>query len=210
MNHEEYIKRRAELVAIRDDSFEAFDKSILSLSTGCLVLSITFLDKIGEPFNKVTFFLIFASWAAFLIVLMSNLASYLFAKSNMDRKIDELDNQYRKELKTKKADTTPEKVYWQNKVTRFCNKFAFIVFCIGVFTILTYVSLIQINNYSIMKENHEVSRVMSENKNTPLNEGKTEAPKAVPTTVDPGKINTHGKTESPQPVIKPSKPGEKK
>jgi len=50
---------------------------------------------------------------------------------------------------------------------------------------------------------------MSENKNTPLNEGKTEAPKAVPTQVDPSKITTHDKTESPQPVIKPSKPKEK-
>jgi hypothetical protein len=90
MNHEEYMKRRAELLAIRDDSFEAFDKSILTLSTGCLALSITFLDKIGRPFNKITFILIFASWLAFLIVIVFNLASYLFAKWNMDKKIDEL------------------------------------------------------------------------------------------------------------------------
>jgi hypothetical protein len=223
MNHEEYLKRRAELLAIRDDSFEAFDKSILTLSTGCLALSITFLDRIGRPFNKVTFFLIFASWVAFLTVLVSNLASYLFAKSNMDRKIEEIDNKYKKELETNKADDAPETVFWQNKATGFCNNFAFIVFCIGVLTILTYVSLIQINNYSVMKESHKETRVMSENKKTQINEGKIEGPKAVTTTVDITKGKTEvsqavvrpskttlGKTESPQDVIKPVTPEEKK
>ena len=153
MNHEEYMKRRAELLAIRDDSFEAFDKSILTLSTGCLALSIAFLDKIGRPFNKVTCFLIFASWTAFLMVILFNLASYLFAKSNMDKKIYELDNKYKKELETKNADDAPEKVYWQNKATRFCNTTALILFCAGVLTILIYAFLIQINNYSVMIEN---------------------------------------------------------
>ncbi len=210
MNHEEYLKRRDELLAIRGDSLDAFDKSILTLSTGCLALSIAFLDKIGRPFNKVTFFLIFASWAAFFMVIVFNLSSYLFAKSNMDKKIDELDNKYRKELGTQEADDAPETVSWQNKATRFCNKSAFTVFCIGVFTILIYISLIQINNYSVMKENYKETKVMSENKKTQTNEGKTEAPKAVTTTVDPSKIITHGKTESPQAVIKPDTTKEKK
>ncbi len=200
MNHEEYLKRRAELLATREDSFEAFDKSILTISTGCLALSVTFLDKIGRPFNKVTFFLIFASWAAFLMVLVFNLASYLFAKSNMDKKIDELNNKYDKELETKEVDDAPETVYWQNKVTRFCNQSAFIVFCIGIFTILIYISLIQINNYSIMKNNYKEPRVMSENKKTQANRGKTEIPKAINTTVD----ITKGKTETSQAVIKPT------
>lgn len=217
MNHEEYLKRRAELLAIRDDSLGDFDKSILTLSTGCLALSIAFLDKIGRPFNKVTFILIFASWAAFLMVLVFNLASYRFANSNMDKKIDELDNKYKKESETEKVDDAPETVYWQNKITRFCNKSAFVAFFIGVCTILTYISLIQINNYSIMKKNYKETRVMSENKKVQINEGKTEAPKAVVPTVDitkrktetsqvvirPSKI-TAGKTESPQAVIKPT------
>ena len=107
MDHGEYLKRRDELLAMRDDSFEAFDKSILTMSTGCLALSVTFLDKIGRPFNEVTFFLIFASWAAFLIVIVSNLASYLCAKSNMDKKIDELDKKYTKEVETKNVDNGP-------------------------------------------------------------------------------------------------------
>jgi hypothetical protein len=218
MDHEEYLKRRDELLAIRDDSFKAFDKSILTISTGCLALSVTFLDKIGRPFNKVTFFLIFASWTAFLIVFVFNLASYLFAKSNMDKKINELDNKYRKELKTKKVDDAPEIVYWQKKITRFCNQSAFIMFCIGVFTILIYISLIQINNYSIfMKKNHKETKVMSENKKTQINEGKIEISKEVDTTIDVTKAiteapqavskpsnTTAGKTETPQSVIKPT------
>lgn len=217
MNHKEYLKRRAELLVIREDSFEAFDKSILTISTGCLALSITFLDKIGRPFNKVTFFLIFASWIAFLLVLVFNLASYLFAKSNMDKKIDELDNKYKKELKTKEVDDVPEKVFWQNKVTSACNNAAFIAFLIGVFTILTYISLIQIKNYSVMKKNYKETKVMNENKKPQANEGKTEITKAIDKKVDvtkgqteapqavakPGPTTT-GKTETPQAVIKPT------
>jgi len=201
MKHEEYLKRHDKLLAIREDSFDAFDKSILTISTGCLALSVTFLDKIGGPFNKVTFSLIFASWAAFLIVIVFNLASYLFAKSNMDKKIDELDKKYTKEVETKKVDNAPETVYWQNKATIFCNKSAFVMFCIGVFAILIYISLIQINNYSIlMKKNHKETNVMSENKKTQINEGKIEISKAVDKPVD----ITAGKTERPQAVIKPT------
>jgi len=206
MNHDEYLKRRDELLAIRADSFDSFDKYIVTLSTGCLALSITFLDKIGKPFNKATFILIAVSWIAFLVVLLFNLASYLFAKSNMDKKIAELDKKYKKELETKKEDDAPETFYWQNKATKFCNNAAFVVFFIGVCTILTYVSLIQYNNYSNMKEIHMETIVMSENKKTQINEGKTESPKAVTTTVD----ITKGKIEAPQAVNRPSTPKEKK
>ena len=134
----------------------------------------------------------------------------MFAKSNMDKKIDELDNNYRKELKTQEADDNKEAVFWQNKATKFCNLSAFILFCIGVFTILIYASLIQINNYSFMKDDLKETRVMSENKKIQIIKGKIESPKAVTTPVDPNKINTYGKTESPQAVIRPSKPKEKK
>jgi len=206
MNHDEYLKRRDELVAIRADSFDSFDKHIVTLSTGCLAISITFLDKIGKPFNKATFVLIVASWIAFLVVLLFNLASYLFAKLNMDKKIAEIDKKYKKELETEKEDDAPETFYWQHKVTKFCNNAAFVVFLIGVCTIVIYVSLIQYNNYSIMKEINKETRVMSENKKMQINCGKTASPKAVNMPVDV----TKGKTEAPQAVNRPSKPKEKK
>lgn len=206
MNHDEYLKRRDELLAIRADSFDSFDKYIVTLSTGCLALSITFLDKIGKPFNKATFVLIAVSWVAFLVVLLFNLASYLFAKSNMDKKIAEIDKKYKKELETEKEDDAPETIYWQNKVTKCCNNAAFVVFLIGVCTIVIYVSLIQYNNYSVMKEINKETRVMSENKKIQINNGKTASPKAVTMPVDV----TKGQTEAPQAVNRPSTPKEKK
>ena len=92
MDHEEYLKRRDELLNIRTESFNSFDKAVMSLATGSLALTITFLDKIGTPFNRLTFFLIFATWILLFIVILANLLSYMFAKCNMDRKIKELDD----------------------------------------------------------------------------------------------------------------------
>ena len=62
MTHDEYLKRRDELLKIRTVSLDAFDKAILTLATGSLALSITFLDKIGKPYNVLTSALIFVSW----------------------------------------------------------------------------------------------------------------------------------------------------
>ncbi|MBN1362167.1 MAG: restriction endonuclease [Sedimentisphaerales bacterium] len=90
MKHDEYLKRRDELLQIRMDSFSSFDKAILSLATGSLALSIAFLDKIGQPFNCFSFVLILFAWIFFFVVILFNLASYLFARQNMDRKIAEL------------------------------------------------------------------------------------------------------------------------
>ncbi len=203
MNHEEYQKRRAELLAIRDDSLEAFDKSVLTLSTSYLAISVVFIDKFGRPFDNVTTFLIHVSLLAFILVLVSNLASYLFAKKNMDKKIHELDNKYREELKTGKVNDAPETVYLHKKMTGACNQFSFIMFFIGVFTIMIYIVLIQINNCSIMEKNCKETRVMTEKKNTQINEGKTEMPKAVDQMVG---LTQKGKTEVPQAIINPCKP----
>ena len=98
MDHQEYLKRRDELVKIRTDSHDSFDKAVLSLATGSLALSVAFLDKIGAPFSRLTFSLIFATWITLFLVILANLLSYLFAKSNMDQKIQQLDETYRKEI----------------------------------------------------------------------------------------------------------------
>lgn len=147
MKHEEYLKRRDELESIRATAFSSFDKAILSLATGCLALSIAFLDKIGEPFNKMSFCFIVSAWIAFLLVIICNLASYLFAQKNMDNKIEDLRQRYQIEIDGAEDVNILEKVFWQRKATDLCNKGAFWLFVVGVLCFVIYIVLIQAKNY---------------------------------------------------------------
>ena len=212
MEHEEYLKRRDELVKIRDDSMEGFDKTILTLSTGALILSITFLDRIGRPFNPLTFWIITISWVFFGLSLIVNIISFVFARWNMDLKIKDLNERY-------KAKTTEnnEKKFWQRKATNICNYLTLICFLTGVILFSIYVITVQKNNLDQVKK---TEKIMSEEKQSPktetdttvpekdrIIEGKTEPEAAI--LIDP---LTKAKTEPPQAVAKPQteKPKPKK
>lgn len=210
MDHEEYLKRRDELLSIRTDSFASFDKAILSLATGSLALSITFLDKIGAPFSKSTYVIIVSAWIAFFMVILCNLASYHLARCNMDRKIANLNNRYINETKTGNADESPEPVFWQHHATNICNSAAFVAFTIGVLLLINYIIKVEHKNYHNIPSPISMEVTMNEKKQI-LNEGNTETPKAVSKPVvkvvrPSGDTNTHGVTESPQAVTRPNKP----
>ena len=186
--HEEYLQRRSEFLKIRSNSFESFDKTILTLSTGAIALTITFLDKIGKPIDKITFLLIILTWITLIIVILSNLLSFYFAQRNMDKKIIELDNNYKKYLNEQiKYNEIKEKTFWQHKAVLTCNKISLIAFFIGIFFLLTYVSLIQMNNYK--KEINMVDKKI-------LNNGKVESNQAI-------SILRKGQVEAQQPISNP-------
>lgn len=219
--HDEYLKRRDELLKIRTDSLGSFDKAVLSLATGSIALSIAFLDKIGTPFNGWTICLISLSWGAFLLVILANLSSYLLAKWNMDRKIKELDDTYRKATKrTKTESTVPhgEKTFWQKMATDVCNIMAFVLFFLGMLMFTLYIVEIQWHNFQTpralqaqeaamsMKKTGGVTEVAAPVARQTLNEGKTEAPRAVPAPRAPevvGPTETRGLTEAPAAAPKP-------
>lgn len=200
MQHEEYIKRRDELCKIRSDSENSFDKALLTLSTGSLALSIAFLDKIGRPYDFWTALLIFISWGAFFLVILLNLFSYYFAQKNMDLKIQDLDSSYQKEIDTKQVPDTTEKIFWQRKAVNYCNFSSLIFFGIGVFTFLGYISLLQIDNYSIIIQ--EQGREMVDKKSNAKTEVKAPIVPSnkILTNLD---LHTAGKTEPTQDIVKP-------
>lgn len=219
MTHEEYLKRRDELLKIRSESFDSFDKTVLSLATGSLALSITFLDKIGNPFDKLTYFLILAMWIGLIFAVLSNLLSYIFAKWNMDKKIEELDKNYGKNV--------AERTFWQRKATNYCNNISVIVFFLSIFSFTWYIIEIQKQNYAKVAEKQKQEELIMVFKKTAgkteavapvtkpissvrLNDGLTEIPVAISQQTIP-KIRTtpqaqpsiKGQTETPQAVQKP-------
>ncbi len=218
MEHTEYLKRREELIKIRTDSFISFDKAVLSLATGGLALSITFLDKIGSPFSAATYILIFLTWLSFLVVILANLLSYHFAKANMWEKIRELDDKYKQELNqaqpalidppVKPAIAEPavepetEKQFWQRRATEICNSAAVYVFVAGVVFFTAYVIQIQRYNYArmVLQKPKEES-VMSLDRKAGLTE--VTAPIAKPASLGP--LN-NGLTEAPAAVSRQAVP----
>jgi hypothetical protein len=213
MDHEEYLKRRDELLKIRTDSHDSFDKAVLSLATGSLALSIAFLDKIGTPFNRLTFALIFATWAGFFLVILCNLLSYLFAKSNMDRKIQDLDDSYRKEIREGKAEEGVDRTFWQRRATDICNNAAFLTFAVSIVAFTCYIVAIQKHNFGELSKKQKEEQVMSMKKTagvteakTPvakqvITEGKTEIGRAIPSSA---RITPLGATEAPRAVSAPT------
>jgi hypothetical protein len=216
MTHDEYLERRAELYKIRTTSEDSFDKVVLSLATGCLALSITFLDKIGKPFDAYTYHLIFAVWISFFAVIVANLVSFCFAKWNMDRKIQELDTRYRNEIQSlaPEESAAEETSFWQRTATAVCNMIALVAFFVGTLCFVLYIMAVQDNNFTNMRQKEDsimdikkvkagITEIQAPvAKNRVQTEGRTELPAAIP------RVNTitRGETEAPQAVQKPTPP----
>jgi hypothetical protein len=147
MTHDEYLARRNELLSIRSDSFDSFDRTILALSTGGLALSITFLDRIGKPTNSLTLVLILISWIGMGLVLVSNMLSFFFAQQNMDRKIADLNENYTGQSRSRKARFAVERFYWQKFATEICNHLSLGFFLIGFATFTLYVIIIEVGRF---------------------------------------------------------------
>lgn len=213
MDHEEYLKRRDELLKIRTDSHDSFDKAVLSVATGSLALSIAFLDKIGTPFNLLTFVLIFSTWTGFFLAILCNLLSYLLAKSNMDRKIQELDDNYRQEIQGGKAEEGVEKKFWQRRATDICNNAAFVIFSLSIVVFTCYIVAIQKHNFGELMKKQKEEAVMPMKKTAGVTEtkapvarqvitkGKTEVARDIPF---PSRITPFAETEAPRAVAAPT------
>ena len=139
IKHDEYLKRRDELMKIRESSQDSFDKAILYLSTGGLVLSVTFLSEIGKPYDVFTYWLIDSVWFFLLLTTVLNVLSYYFAKRNMGDKLNKLDFSYRNKIEGDEEDSGYKK--WVER----CNDLSLLTFMMAFLLFVVFVSLIQMN-----------------------------------------------------------------
>jgi|GEM_PF-6687663 len=211
--HDEYLKRRDEFLKIRESSQDSFDKTVLYLATGGLVLSITFMSQIGRPFDPVTRILIALVWLSLVLTIMLNVTSYLFAKWNMEDKIKQIDSNYDKWLGSDhKGQIESEKdSIWKNR-TEKCNVFSISSFVFSVILFFVFVVLVQYNDYAKNCDaEKEVKQTMSEQKST-KSYGLTEAASAIKKVVA-SSTSEKGLTEATPAISKPvpdNKDGNKK
>lgn len=169
-----YEERRKSLEDIRSSSMDSFDKAILQVSTGALVITITFIDKIGKPYDLCTNYLLICFWILFLAVILLNIFSYYSAKKNMDFKIEDLDKRYKKHG-AKWQQNSAEKFSPWKRGTEISNVLALICFLAGAILFFYYAYLVQMNNY---KELHKKEAItMADDKKSEKPEPAKEPPK---------------------------------
>lgn len=172
----EYDERRLELVKIRSDSIDSFDKALLQVSTGALVITITFIDKIGKPYDDFTNGLLIIFWSLFLSVILVNIFSYWSAKKNMDFKIQDIDDRYKESPDD--WDKEPEHFSKWKSCTEICNHVALSCFFVGAILFFVYAYIVQMHNYQMISKKE--ATIMADDKKIRFQDGKTETPEKQP------------------------------
>src|SRR6266404_4254675 len=95
MDKREIFKQyRDHLLSVRQSSFEQLDKSILTLSSGGLGLSIAFIKEIVPPGHIVVLCLLIISWALFVVSILSTLASFVLSTYAIDTQMEYAEEYY--------------------------------------------------------------------------------------------------------------------
>lgn len=86
----EYIEERQLLINLENEVASSFDKALITLSSGAIFLSITFLNKIaGEEPNQIC--LIVFAWFFLALSLISILSAFLLSQKAMERQREKID-----------------------------------------------------------------------------------------------------------------------
>jgi hypothetical protein len=84
------LKHREAMVELRSDQLTTLDKSLLSISSGALGISIVYMDKIGGGSAGVSNLLL-ASWFCFGAAISANIISYFTGGEDAQREIKKID-----------------------------------------------------------------------------------------------------------------------
>ncbi len=135
-----YLEERKLLVDAERESSRSFDKSMLTLSSGALALSITFIRQIAPAPRFETY--LYLAWGGFILALLCTLVSFLSSQTSLRRQRDILDRNYRD------RPSASEQKNLMSAVTNYLNWFSVSSFIIGVLCLTVFA----IKNLSIQEE----------------------------------------------------------
>lgn len=105
-----YLDERKQLIDAERDTAQQFDKAILTLASGALGLSITFIKQIApHPKSQSIYFLI-AAWTFFSFSILSTLISFLTSQAACRRQREILDQ----DISEKEHENKNNATYWTN------------------------------------------------------------------------------------------------
>lgn len=130
MDREEYKEERKFLAHLEAEAYKGFDTALLTLSSGAIALSVTFIEKFG---SASCVGLLMSAWILWAASLLCQLCSYIFTSKAMREEQKILTEQYVENAKD--ARTNP----YFGSPTRF-NTAALIFFMLGVVFFLFFVA----------------------------------------------------------------------
>lgn len=136
-----YLDERKILVQAKKESSHFLDKAILTLSSGFLGLSITFINNIVPSPSEGSIIYLVISWATFLLSIIFTLTSFITSQKACDIQINIIENQL----------ANPENAHLNNKytiATDVINYISISFFIIGIIFLIIFTS---VNLISIVK-----------------------------------------------------------
>ncbi len=94
VERKEYLEQRKVYIDLQHQVSESFDKWVLTLASGALGLSFTFIRQIVPLIKPETLNFLSASWACLVIAILAILFSLFTSQVGMIKACDELDGQY--------------------------------------------------------------------------------------------------------------------
>lgn len=138
MDETAYAGERTLLVEMEQKSADQHDKAILTVASGGLALSITFLKDIAPNPLPETWKYLGVSWACFVVGILAVLLSFLTSQSACRKQRDFLD-----ELYQKGSVTVTAKKNWWSSWTNGLNwvSYALVFFAVVFFTLFSWLNL---------------------------------------------------------------------
>ena len=123
-----YVKEEADLSKRDLSNVENLDKAILSLSSAGLGLSLIFIRNVVKLADASHVWILYTSWAIFVLAITSTLLSYLFGQSALNKQ-SEFNEKYYLEGDEDAGQQTSR----ASKITRFLSY-------VSIFTYIAAVS----------------------------------------------------------------------
>lgn len=149
------------LTKIKEKSDDDYEKNITYISSGTLILSLTFIEKIVALDKSTALFSLIISWILLAITLLINLISHQLSSFYHEKAIDEVkqhsnfnDEKSSDENKQIGLNILEKKITKRNDIIRFLNWSTTGTLIAGIFFLILYCSL---NAIKMTNENKKVN-----------------------------------------------------
>ena len=132
-----YENIRDELSKIQTSNAENFDRSILTLSSAGLGISLVFLDKLINISNAQFKLLLYLSWILFVLTIITTLVSYIMGQKGIKVQLNFAEKYY--------LDEDESYLLKKNKYQKFVDVYAYFTISFFISAIIFLMIFIFIN-----------------------------------------------------------------
>lgn len=149
-----YDSFRDELLKRQLSNTENYDKSILTLSSAGLAISLTFLNSVVQIEHAMHLWLVTTSWICFLLSIILSLVAYLVSNAAVTKQLSIAEDYY-----VNKLQSAFNKKNWLSLLNNWLNYFVGLLFSAATIAVVVFVIL----NVSLVGEKMTDKKVDTSN-----------------------------------------------